>query len=64
MRERIPHATYDDRLVTRRVAATAVGRVTAAGGRTTSVASSEATIDLLAHVLAAWIGTTRAVPYR
>ena len=54
LRERMPRAVYDDRLVARK---SAPERIAVAGGSagTTMTTSSEAGIDLLAHLLAIWI---------
>lgn len=53
LRAKAPGATFDDRLVTRRVqerASLAVG-----GGTKSVTTSSDASVDLLAHLLALWI---------
>ncbi len=60
LRERMPDAIYDDRLVARK---SAPERVTVAGVKdtTTVTTSSEDGVDLLAHLLALWI-TRSAAP--
>ena len=60
LREKIPGATYDDRLVSRKVGERAA--LHGGAGTTTVKTSSEATIDLLAHLLALWLA--RAGAYR
>jgi hypothetical protein len=57
LRERAPGAVYDDRLASRRSVPQRLV-VTGTPGGTTTTSSSEAGIDLFAHVLALWI--TRA----
>jgi hypothetical protein len=54
LRETLPRAGYDDRLVTRR---STPERIAVAGGAagTTTTTSSQAGIDLLAHLVALWI---------
>jgi hypothetical protein len=60
LRERMPGAFYDDRLVARRFA---TERLAVSGGSTgtTVTTSSEGGIDLLAHLLALWIA--RSFPF-
>ncbi len=53
LRERAPGATFDDRLMTRKAAERS--SLSGAGGSTTVKTSSQAGVDLLAHVLALWI---------
>jgi hypothetical protein len=53
LRERAPSAAYDDRLMTRKPAERA--SLSGSGGNTTVKSSSQAGVDLLAHVLAMWI---------
>jgi hypothetical protein len=60
LRELAPGAAYDERLVTRRAAERAV--LTALPGKTTVTTSSEAGMDLLAHLVAMWSARTR--PFR
>jgi hypothetical protein len=59
LRERVPDAVYDDRLVARKLAPQ---RVTLAGDRetTTVTTSSEDGVDLLAHLVALWIARSVA----
>jgi hypothetical protein len=57
LRERMPRAAYDDRLVTRRSAPERM-LVVGGAGSTTRTTSSEAGIDLLAHLVA--LALTRA----
>lgn len=59
VRQRAPDATFDDRLSTRRAAERMA--MSGAAGNTTVKTSSEAGVDLLAHVLALWIARP---PYR
>jgi hypothetical protein len=59
LRERMPDAVYDDRLVARRSAPERVA-VAAGSAGTTMTTSSEAGIDLLAHLLAIWISRAKA----
>jgi hypothetical protein len=54
LREQASHAVYDDRLVTKRSAPERFV-VSSTPGGTTTTSSSDAGIDLLAHVLALWI---------
>lgn len=54
LRERMPRAVYDDRLVARRSIPERTAIATGAAS-TTMTTSSEAGIDLLAHLLAIWI---------
>jgi len=60
LREKAKGAQYDDRLVTRKVGERAA--LHGGSGTTTVKTSSEATMDLLAHVLAMWLA--RAGAYR
>jgi len=60
LRELAPGAVFDDRLVTRRATERAV--LTALPGKTTVTTSSEAGVDLLAHIVAMWSARTR--PFR
>jgi len=53
LRERASGATFDDRLMTRKASERA--SLSGAGGNTTVKTSSQAGVDLLAHVLALWI---------
>lgn len=53
LRERAPGATFDDRLMTRKAAERS--SLTGGGGNTTVKTSSQAGVDLLAHVLAMWL---------
>ena len=59
LRQRAPDATFDDRLSTRKAAERMA--MSGAAGNTTVKTSSEAGVDLLAHVLALWIARP---PYR
>ncbi len=59
LRERMPRAVYDDRLVTRRSAPERMAVAAGAGG-TTMTTSSEGGVDLLAHLLAIWISRTQS----
>jgi hypothetical protein len=59
LRERMPGAVYDDRLVGRKSAPERIAVAAGAAG-TTMTSSSEAGIDLLAHLLATWISRARA----
>ncbi len=54
LRERTPRAVYDDRLVARRSTPERTVLAADAAG-TTMTTSSEAGVDLLAHLLALWI---------
>jgi hypothetical protein len=67
LRERAAGATYDERLAARRnfpERATLTGGAQGGGGRThTSTVSSDAGVDLAAHLLALWIAK-RGRPYR
>jgi hypothetical protein len=60
LRARAHGATYDDRLMSRR--ASEKTAMTGAGNTTTVKTSSEAGVDLLAHVIALW--AARAAAYR
>jgi hypothetical protein len=62
LRGRIPTAAYDERLLSRRVPEHT--KLSSAGETTTISSSSEDGVDLLAHLLAAWLGKSTAVPYR
>jgi hypothetical protein len=53
LRERAPGAAYDERLLTRKAAERA--SLSGSGGNTTVKSSSQAGVDLLAHLLAMWI---------
>lgn len=53
LRERAPGATYDDRLMTRKAGERSM--MSGSGGNTTVKTSSEAGVDLLAHLQALWI---------
>jgi len=53
LRERAPGATFDDRLMTRKAGERS--SLTGGSGTTTVKTSSQAGVDLLAHVLALWI---------
>jgi hypothetical protein len=53
LRERAPRATFDDRLMTRKAGERSA--LSGGGGSTTVKTSSEAGVDLLAHLLALWI---------
>jgi hypothetical protein len=53
LREHAPGATFDDRLMTRKAAERS--SLTGGGGNTTVKTSSQAGVDLLAHVMALWI---------
>ena len=53
LRERAPGATFDDRLTSRKAAERAA--LSGGSGTTTVKTSSQAGVDLLAHVLALWI---------
>ena len=57
LRERAPGATFDDRLVSRRAPERAT--VSGAMGTSTVKTSSDAAVDLLAHMLALWIARRR-----
>jgi hypothetical protein len=59
LRERMPGAVYDDRLVARRSAPERMA-ISGSTAATTVTTSSEAAIDLLAHLVAQWIA--RATP--
>ena len=59
LRERMPRAAYDDRLVARRFAPERTA-VVGSGTLTTVTTSSEAAIDLLAHLVAMGIARERA----
>ncbi len=58
LRERAPGAAFDERLVTRKASGRAA--VSGGAGATTVTTSSDAAIDLLAHLLALWLA--RAAP--
>jgi hypothetical protein len=62
LRARIPTAAYDERLLSRR--APERTRLSSAGDTTTVSSSSEDGVDLLAHLLAAWLGKSTPMPYR
>jgi hypothetical protein len=53
LRERTPGATFDDRLMTRKAAERS--SLSGGAGTTTVKTSSQAGVDLLAHVMALWI---------
>jgi len=55
LRERAPNAAYDDRLVSRKAIAERTA-VAGGGAKTTVKSSSEGAVDLLAHLLALWLG--------
>jgi hypothetical protein len=61
LRDRAPHAVYDERLVTKR---SAPERLIVSGSSTgtTTISSSEGGIDLLAHLLALWLTRAAAHP--
>jgi hypothetical protein len=63
LRERAPGAAFDDRLVARKATPERVGVVGGAGS-TTVKASSEAGVDLLAHLLALWLRKREQAAYR
>jgi len=60
LRERAPGASFDDRLMTRKAAERSA--LSGGGGNTTVKTSSEAGVDLLAHLLALWFA--KAEPTR
>ena len=64
LRERMPRATFDERLVSaKRIGEKVTSRGTRESGKATS-SSSESGVDLLAHILATWISQSSGTPYR
>jgi hypothetical protein len=64
LRAQMPMAAYDERLVSaKRIGEKVSTRGTTESGKSTS-ASSEAGVDLLAHILAHWIARSAGIPYR
>ncbi len=64
LRDRAPGAIYDERLTAVRRVPERLARAVSGAGQSTAL-SSESGIDLLAHLVAAWLGQrARAAPFR